>query len=416
MVYCASMTICIVGAGAAGMMAAVSAREHNPTATIIVVEKNAVLGRKVIISGGGRCNVTTGITDVRTVLTKYPRGGKFLTSAMYAFSPDQVMQWFEQHGVALKVEDDQRVFPQSDDGKEVVGVFDRLFREQHIEALTRDAVTDVRREGNQFMVTLKSQRVITADALILTTGGEAYRHTGSTGDGYHFAEALGHTITPLASSLNSFVLAEAWPKAHSGLSFERVGLRALGHREAHAVGPMVFTHQGISGPAVFVVAAWCAFTPYSSSAPLVLNIDFCPDTSADQLLTNINTYVEQHPKQSVKTMLHRWLPVSLVDTMLHELDIDPMLVNAEATKIVRRGLVNWLKSCTVSAIGRGTGAEFVTAGGVDTKEVDARTMESRLCPGLFFAGEILDVDGFTGGFNLQASWATGRAAGFFAAQ
>lgn len=410
------MTICIVGAGAAGMMAAVNAREHNPTATIIVVEKNAVLGRKVIISGGGRCNVTTGITDVRTVLTKYPRGGKFLTSAMYAFSPDQVMQWFEQHGVALKVEDDQRVFPQSDDGKEVVEVFERLFREQHIEALTRDAVTDVRREGNQFMVTLKSQRVITADALILTTGGEAYRHTGSTGDGYGFAEALGHTITPLASSLNSFVLAEAWPKAHSGLSFERVGLMVQERSHYIAEGPIVFTHQGISGPAVFVASGLVAFTTYNKTAPLPLWIDFVPNETQEQLLTVINHHIEQHPKQLLKTLLHTWLPLAMVETVMNELHIPLIQTNAETSKHTRRAVVMWLKACAVSAIGRGTGAEFVTAGGVDTKEVDARTMESRLCPGLFFAGEILDVDGFTGGFNLQASWATGRAAGFFAAQ
>lgn len=410
------MTICIVGAGAAGMMAAVSARERNPLATVIVVEKNAVLGRKVIISGGGRCNVTTGIIDVRTVLTKYPRGGKFLTSAMYAFPPAQVMEWFEQHGVPLKVEEDQRVFPRSDDGKDVVGVFERLFREQHIEVASRQAVTHVRRRSAQFEVTLKSSRVIVADKLILTTGGQAYRHTGSSGEGYQFAEALGHTITPLASSLNSFILAEVWPKTHSGLSFERVGLRVNGRARCAAEGPIVFTHQGMSGPAVFVIAGLVAFTAYTPRAPLPLLIDFVPDVTQEELLAAMTRHIEQHPKQLFKTLLHTWLPLAMVDTLMHELRIPPTQTNAETSKHVRRAVVAWLKTCSVSAVGRGTGAEFVTAGGVDTNEVDAHTMESRLCSGLFFAGEILDVDGFTGGFNLQASWATGRVAGLSAAE
>lgn len=410
------MIICIVGAGAAGMMATVSARERNADAEIIVVEKNAVLGRKVVISGGGRCNVTTGITDVRTVLTKYPRGGKFLTSAMYAFPPAQVMEWFEQHGVLLKVEEDQRVFPRSDDGKDVVGVFERLFREQHIEVVSRQAVTYVRRRSAQFEVTLKSNRVIVADKLILTTGGQAYRHTGSSGEGYQFAEALGHTITPLASSLNSFILAEAWPKTHSGLSFERVGLRVNGRARCAAEGPIVFTHQGMSGPAVFVITGLVAFTAYTPTAPLPLLIDFVPNVTQEELFAAMTRRIEQHPKQLLKTLLHTWLPSSMVDTLMHELRIPPTQTNAETSKHVRRAVAVWLKTCPVSAVGRGTGAEFVTAGGIDTNEVDAHTMESRLCPGLFFAGEILDIDGFTGGFNLQASWATGRVAGLSAAE
>ncbi|EKD78541.1 MAG: hypothetical protein ACD_41C00330G0005 [uncultured bacterium] len=405
------MIICIVGAGAAGMMAAVSARAQNPIATIVVVEKNAVLGRKVIISGGGRCNVTTGITDVRTVLTKYPRGSRFLTSAMYAFPPDQVMEWFEQHGVALKVEADNRVFPQSNNGKDVVGVFERLFRELAIAVVTQQTVIQVQRHGKQFAVKLQSGRIIVADKLILTTGGQAYRHTGSSGEGYQFAESLGHTITPLASSLNSFILTEAWPKTHSGLSFERVGLMVKERPQCMAEGPIVFTHQGISGPAVFVISGLVAFTTYTKSAPLLVLIDFVPNQTQEQLLTTISRQIEQHPKQLLKTLVHTWLPVAMVDTLMNELRIPLIQTNAATSKHARRAVVAWLKACAVSAIGRGTGAEFVTAGGVDTKEVDARTMESRLCPGLFFAGEILDIDGYTGGFNLQASWATGRAAG-----
>lgn len=409
------MTILVVGAGAAGLMAATItatiARENDSNAQVILVEKNKILGHKVIISGGGRCNVTTGIRDVRELLKRYPRGSKFLTSAMYAFPPDHVYQWFEDHGVPLKIEADMRVFPQSNNGHDIVDVFDIVFKTVGVEVILRDAVSGVSRMDQQFEVTFKSGRILLVDRLILTTGGQSYRHTGSTGDGYAFAEALGHTITELSTSLNSFILHEAWPKERSGVSFSHVQLTVATQPKIIARGPMVCTHQGISGPAVFALAAQVAFEQYTKATPLAMTIDFVPDSSQEKIQAQLTREIDDVPKQLLKTTIHHWLPHSMVETMFQELNIPMHQINAETSNTIRRQIIDWLKACPVQAIGRGSGAEFVTAGGVDTAEVNPKTMESLLCPGLFFAGEILNIDGLTGGYNLQAAWATGYVAG-----
>lgn len=410
------MTIVIVGAGAAGMMAAWTAHETSSDARIILIEKNAVLGRKVSISGGGRCNVTTGFEDVKVLLTKYPRGGKFLTTAMYHFSPAMVYDWFEAHGVPLKIEKDMRVFPQSDIGTDVVDTFERLFNESSIEVLMKEQVISVQRSGSGFAIELKHAEPITADKFIVASGGQAYRHTGSTGDGYAFAEALGHTVTPLSSSLNSFITAEQWPKERSGVSFTDVMLFVLGNKKVQARGPIVLTHQGVSGPAVFALAAQVAHEAYNKENPLTIAISFAPDFNEEQMFEYLRAAMEQHPKEQIKKTIHEWLPFSVAETALAECGMEPGIKNAEVGKKHTRMLAQWLVSCTLHAVGRGAGAEFVTAGGVPTAEIDERTMESRITPGLYFAGEIIDQDGLTGGFNLQAAWATGRLAGENAAR
>lgn len=410
------MTIAIIGGGAAGMMAAATILEAAPTAKVILIEKNASLGRKVIISGGGRCNVTTGIHNVRDLLTRYYRGSKFLTTAMYQFPPDQVYQWFEEHGVPLKTEDDLRVFPQSNNGKDIVGVFENMFAQSNVELILRQGITMVEPKNSQFSLTLKDDRQLLVDVLILTTGGQAYRHTGSTGEGYRFAENLGHTITDLAASLNSFHLQEDWTGQLAGVSFERITLRVPSHKEFTATGPIVFTHKGISGPAVFALSAQVAFENYNTTTPLVMTIDFVPDISLEQLRTALQNDILSSPTRLLSKTLQKWLPKSVIKELQISLQIPEDIKNASVSKHMRAGILQWLKSCTVHAIGRGAGSEFITAGGVDTKDVNPRTMESLVCPKLLFAGEILNIDGITGGFNLQAAWATGRLAGLRAAE
>jgi predicted Rossmann fold flavoprotein len=389
-------------------MAAATIHELSPQTKVIVIEKNAVLGRKVQISGGGRCNVTTGIRDVKQLLTRYPRGKKFLNTAMYHFSPEQVYDWFEAHGVPLKIEPDLRVFPQSDNGQDVVGVFVEMFAQAGAEVLTRQSVTAVEKVGEQFKLTLQSGTDLLVDQLILTTGGQAYRHTGSTGDGYKFAETLGHHITPLFQSLNSFTVQDDWVKQLSGVSFTRVTLSA---NDSTATGPIVLTHQGLSGPAVFALSSEVASTNYSHTQPLLVQIDFLPDTSETDLTTRLNTIITEQPKLLLKNTLHTWLPKSVVDELMGSIKIPVTTTNATANKAMRLQIVAWLKHCVVQVVGRGGGDEFVTAGGVELNEVDPRTMQSKICPHLYFAGEILNIDGYTGGFNLQAAWATGHLAG-----
>ncbi|MCC7522896.1 aminoacetone oxidase family FAD-binding enzyme [Candidatus Uhrbacteria bacterium] len=405
------MRVGIIGGGAAGLMAAATILETAPEAELFVIERNDGLGKKVIISGGGRCNVTTGIQDVRTVLTKYPRGGKFLSKAMYHFPPADVYAWFEQHGVPLKVEEDLRVFPQSDNGKDIVGVFEKLFRSSRARILLRHAVESVRKEGRGFRIGFKGGETLDVDIVVLTTGGQAYRQTGSAGDGYAFAMSLGHTITKLAASLNAFFTRETWPAEVSGLSFERATIKTKRDKEYSFTGPFLFTHRGVSGPAVFALSSLVAFEQYDTHTPLNITIDLFPDETIDEMMKRMEIAISHAPKKSFLNMCATVVSKSLAEVMLHQLHLPGDVHAGEVSRKNVLRCVQWLKAIPLEVVGRGAGDEFVTAGGVDLSEVDPQTMESKICPGLYFAGEILDVDGYTGGFNLQASWAAGRLAG-----
>ncbi len=405
------MKIAVIGGGAAGLMAAAAIRERSPGTEVFLIEKNDGLGKKVIISGGGRCNVTTGLRAIREVLSKYPRGGKFLNSVMRRFPPEAVHAWFEAHGVPLKIEDDMRTFPVSDDGHDVVGAFERLFEGSAVRVMLKRHVIRVERTDGGYRLIFKDGEPLDVDRVILTTGGQAFRHTGSTGDGYAFAESLGHRVTPLAPSLNSFFAKEAWPKEVSGLSFAKARLRTKFAKAYEFTGPMLFTHRGVSGPAVFALSSLIAFEAYDAKAPMRLTIDIFPDISEDALFTRLAELFREHPAKILVKVLDFLVSRSLAETLCRELGLHEETRVAEVPKKDTRRIVAWLKGIPLTVIGRGAGDEFVTAGGVDLKDVDPRTMESKISPGLFFAGEILDIDGFTGGFNLQASWAAGRVAG-----
>jgi predicted Rossmann fold flavoprotein len=406
------MRVGIIGAGAAGLMCAATIREADPSVEVFLIERNDGLGKKVIISGGGRCNVTTGFHDVKTVLARYPRGGKFLTAAMHAFPPAAVYDWFEAHGVPLKVEEDMRVFPVSDDGHDIVRVFEKAFEGSNVRVMLNRSAVRVEKRGEAFAVFFKGEdEPLVVDRLVLTTGGQAYRHTGSTGDGYAFAQSLGHAITPLAPSLNAFFTKEKWPEAISGLSFERAEISAKRGKGFRFAGPFLFTHKGVSGPAVFALSSLVAFEPYDANRPLDISIDLFPDETADALHGRIDGFIAANPKKQLVTVLGFVVPKSLAAVVVRELDLEEDKPANQVSKKDIRRCVAWLKAIPLTVIQRGAGDEFVTAGGVELSEVNPATMESKICPGLSFAGEILNVDGYTGGFNLQASWAAGHLAG-----
>lgn len=405
--------VAIVGAGAAGLMAAATLLEQGFPGTVHLIEKNPGLGRKVLISGGGRCNVTTGREDVRAVLEAYPRGAQFLKPAMGKFPPKAVVHWFEAHGVPLKKEADGRIFPCSDNGEDVVGVFERLFHAQgdQLRLHLRTSVEHIERTDAGFRVELKDGETLTVGALVLATGGQAYRHTGSTGDGYQFAEQLGHTITPLAPSLNSFLTHETWPARLSGLSFPAARLTLKGTTQDYDfTGPFLFTHKGLSGPAVFALSSLSAFETYASTTPLPLFIDLFPYLKITELEAAFLKEFSEHPAKKLRNSLDRWLSPSFIEVLLEENAIPAERRNAEVSKPERTYLIEGCKRLRVTLVGRGTGDEFVTAGGVALNEINAATMASKVCPGLYLGGEILNVDGFTGGYNLQAAWCTGRLA------
>lgn len=405
------MRVAVVGGGAAGMMCAATIAEMSPRIEVFLIEKNPTLGKKVIISGGGRCNVTTGIEDVKTILSKYPRGNKFLSSAMFHFPPSEVRNWFEAHGVPTKCEGDMRVFPVSDRGTDVPAAFEKVFAAANVTTLFNHNVKSISKNENKFTVEFKAGEPLQVDAVVLALGGQAYRHTGSTGDGYTLAEKLGHHITPLAASLHSFITAEKWPRSISGVSFENATISAGREKPESFTGPFLFTHSGISGPAVFAVSSLVALEPFDPKNPLPISIDLLPDLKKDEVTKLLKEKIQENPKQSFKNTLRFFVPES-VASLACELNAIPLeKKSGEVSREESERIISWLKHIPLNAVARGAGDEFVTAGGVELSEVDQRTMESRICPGLYFAGEILDIDGFTGGFNLQASWATGRMAG-----
>lgn len=411
----------IIGAGAAGMMAAVSLIEGRGKTgeeiEIYLFEKNAYLGAKVLISGGGRCNVTTGIHDIKKLLENYPRGAKFLRTAMYDFTPAKVMEWFESHGVRLKTEEDLRVFPASDNGKDIVGALEKEIRGSNTKIFFNTNVIKIEpvngdTNDTKFRIITKNESH-ELDFLILTTGGNAYRHTGSSGDGYAFASSLGHAITKLGPSLSSFISQETWVTNISGVSFEKVELTLTSHdgkQTWHRAGPLLFTHKGVSGPAIFALSSYATYEMISREKPLTLNINFFPEKSDREFSQHFQAMANTHGKKLLINFLDIFLPKSLCEIIV-KLSETQDIRAAEMNRELREKIIKYIRNLELKIIGRGTGDEFVTAGGVPLDEVHPNTMESKIRPGLYIAGELLDIDGFTGGFNLQASWATGHLAG-----
>jgi predicted Rossmann fold flavoprotein len=409
--------IAVIGGGAAGLMAAATIAEERPGARVTLFERNPRLGAKVIISGGGRCNVTTGIHQIPEVLQRYPRGARWLRHGMHSFPPRAVMDWFEARGVPLKTEPDLRVFPVSDNGRDVVGAFTRVFERTGVEVRTRAAVTAIQRAEDSFALDITGGDTGRCDRVVLTTGGTAYRHTGSTGEGHRFAAGLGHTVTPLYPSLNAYVVREEWAHALSGLTFPDATLQvtAPGSRERYRFqGAFLFTHFGVSGPAVFAVCALAAKEPYGEHRPLALTINLLPDLNADGVDALLQERCAALGARHTVNVLDTLLPQSICPVLCELAGVEPTLQAARLSRAGRRELAGLIAALPLTVVGRRNGEEFVTAGGVALDEIDPRTMASKLVPGLYFAGEILDVDGFTGGFNLQAAWATGRLAGLAA--
>lgn len=419
-----SKTIAIIGGGAAGMMAAAKLAEElkklnegnsSSAAKIVLFDKNDHLGAKVIISGGGRCNVTTGIFDIKKLLENYPRGAKFLRKAMHDFPPTKVMEWFESQNVPLKTEDDLRVFPRSDNGKDIVGALEKALMPLTQLHLQTNVTNISKRTG--FIIQTKKE-AITADYLLIATGGSAYRQTGSTGDGYAFAQSLDHTITQLAPSLSSYITKESYPKNLAGVSFRKteITLTTATSKTFTRTGPLLFTHRGVSGPAIFALSSLATYEPCSITEPLRLTINFLPDITKENLLIKLQSEANAHGKKELINFLDMFLPRSLCEIIIQELQQRKKLssssihagqMNAE----LKREIALLIQQFPLTIIGKSPGEEFVTAGGVPLSEINPNTMESKICPNLYFAGEVLDIDGFTGGFNLQASWATGYLAG-----
>ena len=401
--------VLVVGGGAAGMLAAGAAAEAG--AKVILLEKNDRLGKKLAITGKGRCNVTNHCSPDE-VLKNIPRNGRFLYSALNAFPPEQTMAFFEGLGCPLKTERGNRVFPESDQSASVIQALRKYLREQHVEVrqarvqavLTEDgSVTGVQTEAG----------VVCGSRVILCTGGRSYPLTGSTGDGYQMAEKLGHTIVPTRGSLVPLEEDGDWCAKMQGLSLKNVAVR-LQNEKGKTVyedfGELLFTHFGLSGPTILSASAH-----RKEGEQYKIVLDLKPALDEQKLDLRMLRDLEQYPNRSIAHVLEGLFPKSMVPVMLERSGIDPSTQANSVTRQQRRTLLELTKRFPIQIRGpRPVEEAIVTAGGVRVKEVDPKTMESKLVHGLYFAGELLDLDAYTGGFNLQIAWSTGRAAGLAA--
>ena len=394
----------IVGGGPAGMFASIFAAQNGQK--VLLLEKNPRLGKKLLITGKGRCNVTSDCSD-REVLQSVPRNGRFLFSAMDAMPPARVMEFFEANGCPLKTERGNRVFPQSDKSQSVLTALEGAMQragvtvkhEKVLDILTEDgAVSGVKTEYGEYA----------CQWVILATGGLSYPATGSTGDGYRMAKALGHTIVEPQGSLVPLETAGEDCQEMQGLSLRNVGVKLLNPKGKviyKDFGELLFTHFGVSGPTV--LSASCHLKDMGSK----LVIDLKPALDEGKLDSRILRDLDMYCNRSMENALTDLLPRSMIPVILRRCGIDPELKANSLTKAQRRSLLENIKAFSVEITGKRPVAEaIITSGGVKVGEVNPKTMESKLVPGLYFAGEILDCDGYTGGFNLQIAWASAYAA------
>lgn len=401
--------VVVVGGGAAGMMAAIKAAERGNEVTLI--EKNEKLGKKVFITGKGRCNVTTN-KDIEEIIKNIPGNPYFMYSSLYSFTNTDLMGMIEAKGVRLKVERGDRVFPESDKSSDIIRCFERYLQENRVKISLGTTVTDIiQRDGKITGVEIDNGEIVKCDAVILATGGKSYPLTGSTGDGYIFAERLGHSVEKIRPSLIPLVTKEEWVKELMGLSLRNVEIKAKakGKTIYKDFGEMLFTHFGISGP--IIISGSRKISDYLPGEVEIL-IDLKPALDINELDKRILRDFESSKNKQFKNALDELLPKKLIPVFIRLSEIDEDKPVNSITREERAKIVKLIKEFKVTAVKtRPIEEAIITRGGVNVKEVDPSTMESKIVKNLYIAGEILDVDALTGGFNLQIAFSTGYCAG-----
>ena len=397
--------VVIIGGGPAGMFAAITAAKQGRS--VLLLERNDRLGKKLLITGKGRCNVTNDC-DSAEILQNIPRNGRFLYSAMTEFPPKRIMDFFEDAGCALKTERGNRVFPVSDRSQSVLEALQNEMRRSGV--TVRTARVKKILTNDQGVCGVETERcAFSSRNVILATGGVSYPTTGSTGDGYDMAKTLGHTIIQPQGSLVPLETAGSDCPDMQGLALRNVSVKlvnAKGKALYKDFGELLFTHFGVSGPTV--LSASC----HLKGEGCKLIIDLKPALEEGKLNDRILRDLEMYQNRAMENALTDLLPRSMIPVVLRRLEIDPQMQANSLTKQKRRALVELLKAFAVEITGKRPVSEaIITSGGVKTSEIDPKTMESKLVPGLYFAGEIIDCDAYTGGFNLQIAWATAFAAG-----
>ena len=399
-------SVVVVGGGAAGFFGAIACASQHPNSRVTLLEAARQPLAKVRVSGGGRCNVTHACFDPALLVQHYPRGGKALRGAFSRFQPRDTVEWFESHGVTLKTEVDGRMFPITDDSATIVDCLMQTARAMGVKLWQGAAVKAVSRKDDGFRVDVKADEVLTCDRLLLATG--------SSPQGYAIARSLGHTIEPPVPSLFTFNIADERLRDLAGVSVTSAHLKLqTGEKSAlEQTGPLLVTHWGMSGPAVLKLSAWGARALHDSRYQATLLVNWLPQSNPEALRQQLLAVKSQLPKRAIATSCPVLIPRRLWERLTSYVGIAAETRWAELSNKTLNLLIQELTRGQYTISGKGAfKEEFVTCGGVSLKEVDFKTMESRHCPGLHFAGEILDIDGVTGGFNFQSAWTTGWIAG-----
>lgn len=394
------------------MMAAIIAARRGFKVTL--VEKNEKLGKKLFITGKGRCNITNA-GDTEDLFNSIVTNRKFMFSSFNGFSNYDTLGFFDELGLQIKIERGNRVFPESDHSSDVIGALNRELKRLSVDVRLNTEVKDIIVNGGKATgVVVKcsgKESTIQADNVIVATGGNSYQSTGSTGDGYRFARKLGHSVTPIVPALVPFNVAEDWESDLQGLSLKNVSIVVLdGKQEIYSdFGEMLFTHFGVSGPLILSASSFAARR--IKEHPLKLVIDLKPALSHEQLDERILRDFDEEKNKAFKNSLDKLLPKKMIPVIVRLSDIDGNKKVNEITKQERQKLVSLIKGLELTITGlRGFNEAIITQGGINVREINPTTMESKLVKNLYFAGEVLDVDALTGGFNLQIAWSTGYAA------
>lgn len=407
--------IIVIGGGAAGAMAAIAAAEQG--ASVLLLEKNEKLGKKIYITGKGRCNLTNAC-ELEELFKKIVTNPRFMYSALYTFTNEDAIRFFEESGVPVKIERGDRAFPVSDKSSDVINGLARRLKQAGVTVRFHAEVNKVCTEdGKVTGVVLQNGEVLPCDACIVATGGLSYASTGSTGDGYTFAKLCGHTVTECYPSLVGLKITEPFAKELEGLSLKNVRLRAVqGKKELYNdMGELLFTADGVSGP--LVLSASAVVTDKLAKGEVILSLDLKPALSKEELDTRILRDFEEAKNKQFRNALDKLLPQRLIRVIISMCKIPEDKQVNSITKQERGLLVDVLKGMEMHIKKTGGFNEAViTRGGVSVREVNPSTMQSKLTEGLYFAGEVLDVDALTGGYNLQIAWSTGYLAGISAAE
>jgi predicted Rossmann fold flavoprotein len=403
------MQIVIIGGGASGFMAAITAAETYPDARIIILEKNKTVLNKVRVSGGGRCNVTHKPSDMRFFIKNYPRGEKFLRKLLPCFDAQATVDWFEKHGVKLKTEADGRMFPVTDSSQTIIDCLTREARTLNIDVQTSTGVksfawTDAE-TGPRFSILLDSDIAIAADKLLIATGG----HPKTSG--FNWISAHHHTIVEPLPSLFTFNVPGGYLLPLAGVAVQDVYVKILGSKHEWR-GPVLLTHWGFSGPAILKLSAWGARDLAALNYQFTFKINWLPEMNEQQVREFLLLEKTNTPRQQINSHARFGLPIRLWKAFAEKAEITETLRWSDATNKVLNRMAELLTNSQFEVNGKSTyKEEFVTCGGIALSDINQETLESIKVPGLFFAGEVLDIDGITGGFNFQNAWTTGFVAG-----